>query len=362
MTPATDNFQIPQLSPPVAMMGLDGERSHAMTEAAANGYDIIGDVHGCATKLEALLVELGYQKASGTGEYRHPDRQAIFVGDLIDRGKEQLQVLHVVKSMVDAGSAKIVMGNHEFNALAYDTEWPRGSGKFLRPHDDPANPNSAKNADQHQAFLDQVKGADRRRYLEWFTTIPLWLDLGDLRVVHACWHDDSISVVEQRCGSATPFHDVNHLVAASDEDDVLFHAIETLLKGPEISLVDHEQPKYNDKDGHPRGSARMRWWNSDARTLRDIAEMGGNYTTEAGDPYPPLPELELASTQSHVYTGKVPVFYGHYWRQGSPKHRHDWTDYTACVDFSAVKGGALTAYRWSGEKHIRPEHYVPGPA
>lgn len=85
--------------------------------------------------------------------------------------------------------------------------------------------------------------------------------------------------------------------------------------------------------------------------------MGGNFTTEAGDPYPPLPELEVADALSHVYIGKVPVFYGHYWRQGSPKHRHDWTAYTACVDFSAVRGGALTAYRWSGEKQIRPDHY-----
>ncbi len=314
------------------------------------GYDIIGDVHGCAAQLEALLVVLDYQKQNNTSEYRHPDRQAIFVGDLIDRGGEQLQVLHIVQSMVAAGSAMIVMGNHEFNALAYDTEWPPGSGTFLRAH-------TEKNTSQHQAFLDQVTGADRRLYLEWFTTIPLWLDLGDLRVVHACWHDDSIAVVEQECGSSAPFADVNHLVAASDENDPLFTAVETLLKGPEISLVHHDQPPYHDKDGHPRDNARMQWWNGEARTLRDIAEMGGNFTTEAGDPYPPLPEVEVADTLTHVYTDTVPVFYGHYWRQQPPKHRHDWTAYTACVDFSAVRGGALTAYRWSGEKQIRPDHY-----
>jgi hypothetical protein len=62
----------------------------------ADGYDIIGDVHGCAAQLEALLVELGYQIADGTGEYRHPRRQTVFVGDLIDRGGEQLRVLEQV--------------------------------------------------------------------------------------------------------------------------------------------------------------------------------------------------------------------------------------------------------------------------
>jgi hypothetical protein len=331
-----------------------------MKDSAAEGYDIIGDVHGCATQLEALLIELGYRPAGGAGEYRHPHRRAIFVGDLIDRGDQQLRVLQVVKDMVDAGSARIVMGNHEFNAIAYHTEWPPGSGKYLRAHDDPENPWSQKNTRQHQAFLDQVTGVDRRCYLEWFTTMPLWLDLGDLRVVHACWHDDSIADVEQRCGSTIPFTELDHLVSASTDGDPLHRAVETLLKGPEISLVDHGQPAYYDKDGVPRDNARVQWWNSSARTLRDIAEMGGNFTTASGETYPPLPELKLPSgTQSYVYGGQVPVFYGHYWRQGSPKRRHDWTDYTACVDFSAVTGGTLTAYRWSGENQVRPDHYVP---
>jgi len=55
------------------------------------------------------------------------------------------------------------------------------------------------------------------------------------------------------------------------------------------------------------------------------------------------------------------VFYGHYWRQGSPAPGDDFTERTACVDFSAAKGGALTAYRWSGERWIRPENYVQVP-
>ncbi|WP_029106754.1 metallophosphoesterase [Mycobacterium sp. URHD0025] len=332
-----------------------------MTDTTVQGYDIIGDVHGCATTLELLLTELGYRKLSGTSEYRQPDRRAIFVGDLIDRGDEQLRVLQIVKDMVDAGSAQIVMGNHEFNALAYDTEWPAGSGKYLRAHDDPESPWSAKNTKQHATFLEQVTGADRRRYLDWFKTIPLWLDLGDLRVIHACWHQDSIDVVEQHCGSSTPFDDVRHLASATDKNHPLYQAIETLLKGPEISLVEHNLPEYHDKDGIPRPNARARWWNSDARNLRDIAEMGGNYTTATGEPYPLLPELELSGgDQTYVYPPGIPVFYGHYWRQGSPKHLHDWTDYTACVDFSAVKGGALTAYRWSaGEHRINPANYVP---
>jgi hypothetical protein len=92
--------------------------------------DIIGDVHGCATKLEELLTTLGYTLNDWTGAYWHPERTAIFVGDLVDRGEEQLRVLEDVKRMVDGGSAQVVMGNHEFNAIAYAIEHPAGSGPF----------------------------------------------------------------------------------------------------------------------------------------------------------------------------------------------------------------------------------------
>ena len=53
------------------------------------GYDIIGDIHGCATKLKALLVELGYRQ-DGSGVYLHPERTAVFVGDLVDPGADGL--------------------------------------------------------------------------------------------------------------------------------------------------------------------------------------------------------------------------------------------------------------------------------
>ena len=72
------------------------------------GYDIIGDIHGCAAELTALLGQLGY-RPDDDGVHRHPERTAVFVGDLIDRGPGQLEVLRTVKAMVDAGAAKITM-------------------------------------------------------------------------------------------------------------------------------------------------------------------------------------------------------------------------------------------------------------
>ncbi|WP_369830590.1 metallophosphoesterase [Mycobacterium sp. ACS1612] len=317
-----------------------------------NGYDIIGDVHGCATVLDDLLVKLGYRPDDRTGVYRHPARRAVFVGDLVDRGPDQRRVLELVKPMVDDGSAYIVMGNHEFNAIGYATEDPRTAGVYLREH-------SEKNTKQHRAFLAQLGDAERAHYVEWFQTLPLWLDLGDIRVVHACWHPQSIEIVERELGS-NRFSSASQFARASTRGNPLHDAVEVLLKGPEIDLTKHGQPPFIDWGGDLRNEARVRWWDDSAASLRDIAELGGDFTTEDGDPYPALPETAVPEDyRSFVYTDDVPVFYGHYWRDGSPTHRQDWTGRTACVDFSAAKpGGVLVAYRWSGESEIRAENYV----
>ncbi|MYY82144.1 MULTISPECIES: polynucleotide kinase-phosphatase [unclassified Streptomyces] len=71
-------------------------------------FDIVGDIHGCAAELETLLGKLGY--VDGV----HPEgRTAVFVGDLVDRGPDTPGVLRRVMSMVAAGTALCVPGNHE---------------------------------------------------------------------------------------------------------------------------------------------------------------------------------------------------------------------------------------------------------
>lgn len=315
------------------------------------GYDIIGDIHGYADQLEKLLAEMGYRVSSESGAYHHPSRTAIFVGDLIDRGPEHLRVLEIVTAMVDAGSARMVLGNHEFNALAYATEAPGRPGTYLRPH-------SEKNSQQHHEFLEQVSGETRGRYLAWFWQQPLWLDLGDIRVVHACWHQESIDVLERELGG-NRLRSVDDLVRASTKGDPVYVAVETVLKGPEISLTEYKQEPYLDKDRHPRDKARLRWWDGEATTLRDLAEIGESFTMVDGKPYPLLPDIEVAEKfRAFVYEDEVPVFYGHYWRDGRPQEIRDWTGVTACVDFSVAKGGALMAYRWSGESRIEPDNYI----
>jgi protein phosphatase len=86
-------------------------------------FDVIGDVHGCLDELQALLAKLGYEGGPRLDEkpgqvLRHPrGRKAVFVGDLVDRGPDVPAVLRTAMSMVEAGTALCVPGNHEMKLL-----------------------------------------------------------------------------------------------------------------------------------------------------------------------------------------------------------------------------------------------------
>ncbi|MEU1274819.1 polynucleotide kinase-phosphatase [Streptomyces sp. NPDC005799] len=93
----------------------DVENATVVTEKRFNDlthltgpFDIIGDIHGCASELESLLGKLGYTDGV------HPEgRTAVFVGDLVDRGPDSPGVLRRVMAMVKSGNALCVPGNHE---------------------------------------------------------------------------------------------------------------------------------------------------------------------------------------------------------------------------------------------------------
>jgi len=88
-------------------------------------FDIIGDVHGCFDELVDLLTKLGYsleRQSNGATSSRYsveaPEgRKAIFLGDLVDRGPKIPETLRLVMSMVEAGSALCVPGNHDIKLM-----------------------------------------------------------------------------------------------------------------------------------------------------------------------------------------------------------------------------------------------------
>jgi hypothetical protein len=294
--------------------------------------DIIGDVHGQFDKLVALLEHLEYSLSGGV--YRHSSRTAVFVGDLIDRGPKQLATIDLVRRMVEAGSARCIMGNHEFNGIAWATPDPKFPGEFLRPH------GKAGNLQQHQAFLSEVEGKPKHdEVIAWFKTLPLWLDVGGLRVVHACWHQSSMDQLWPLMGQNQTLTD-NLIVRASCKDNWEYKAIETVCKGPEVDLP--PGISFRDKEGKVRTEVRVRWWQEDLSTYRKAAI--GPPADMQMIPDVPMP----AEWAAHPYEG-CPVVFGHYWFTGEPKVI---SPRFACVDYSAARDGPLVAYRWDGEAEL----------
>lgn len=315
-------------------------------------YDVIGDIHGHADQLEALLKLMGYRESLGA--WRHPDRQAVFVGDFIDRGPKQVESLLIAKRMVDAGTALAVMGNHEFNAIGWYTPDPSRPNEYLRPH-------TPSNCHQHEAFLKEVEDTPlHREIIEWFKTLPLWLELPGLNIVHACWHERFMAELAPLLGPDRTLPETLYGAAFSKPDDeasmdtahfTVFKALEALLKGMEVELPNGRW--FVDADGNTRTRARVQWWRSGHVPYNDAAEATAAIRAQLADVDP----AHAVPTHATLgYSRDVPVLFGHYWRTGSPEVIDGGR--LSCVDYSVAKDGSLVAYRWEGEPWLVNEQFV----
>jgi hypothetical protein len=316
-------------------------------------YDIIGDVHGHAEALEALLKELGYREQEGC--YRHPQRLALFLGDLIDRGTESFRTLEMIKAMVDEGSALIVMGNHEYNALCYHTRDSRGN--FLRPH-------SRKNRAQHQEVLTEIEKRGEEWWemiLEWFRRLPLFLELEGLRIVHACWDRRSIDFMKNNPGRDSRGRLTDEfLIRSSQKGSDAFNAVEALLQGLEIMLPPGHPGVY-DKENLLRRALRLKWWidcheRENWQTYEQAVRVDEDSLARiAGLEIPGELLKEIKNIEEKENSPGPPVFFGHYWFNGEPR---PLTETAACLDYSVARGGKLVCYRWDGEQTLNPAKFT----
>lgn len=300
-------------------------------------HDLIGDIHGHADELEALLKKLGYTKEGDA--YRHPTRTVVFLGDYIDRGPKIPETLAIVRAMVDAGNAMALMGNHEYNALCYHL--PIGDGKFLREHSD-------KNIHQHEETLRQFGNSPERLapWLAWFRMLPLSLETETFRAVHACWDQRHIELLKNEEG-AQPITD--DWLRRSAEDNPLYTAVDETLKGKEIELP--EGQTFKDKYKVERNEIRIRWWeHPEAQSYR-------SYSVTQEEELSEDPVTEFKHADGFIYgSHERPVFFGHYWLQAH--HPAILRANIACLDHSVAKDGSLMAYRFDGEQVLDPGKLV----
>jgi hypothetical protein len=181
--------------------------------------------------------------------------------------------------------------------------------------------------------------------VDWFRTLPMYIDEPRIRVVHACWHQASIDWLRSHCrsdGTLPP----ECYEEGSRKGTGAFFAIETVCKGLEAALPGGVS--FLDKDGKERREARVRWWDPNLETFRQAA-IGPDELLER------IPDVPFpAESRPAPYVGP-PVFFGHYWLTGRPRQL---AEYAACVDYSVGRGGPLVAYRWSGEQTLNSDNFV----
>lgn len=321
------------------------DESRGKSNGCVRGYDIVGDVHGCAHTLARLLKKLGYDNQDGY--YKHPIRKVIFVGDIVDRGPHITEALKIVKDMVDHKSAQCILGNHEINALAYTTQINEHESEgdepiYVRAHNARNNRQIAETLTQFAAHPELW-----REYLQWFLTLPLYIEVDGVRIVHACWDEEIIATLERDYNG--PFISRDFLIRSHDKGSFEARAIDILTRGTDLPMPNNRT--ITGSDGYVRSFFRTKFWAHNPKKFKDVVFQP--------DPLPnDLLEHPLDSGHNDKLlrydTTANPVFVGHYWLQGKPK---PIKDNIACVDYSAVKYGRLVAYRFSGEKKLQEENF-----
>ncbi|MDC0088129.1 hypothetical protein OAI07_01160 [Akkermansiaceae bacterium] len=316
-------------------------------------YDIIGDLHGHYHKLIEILETLGYIK--GEKAYYHPEgRKIAFLGDYIDPKSNDIPhdvpaVLKTVKAMVDDNQAVAIMGNHEFNAVAYATQ--DGDGSYLRPHE---TRNREQGRKSYEAMEGGFDGAEWQGWIKWFKALPMFLELDGLRLVHAFWKQDAIDALkklEEKYGRPL-LENHDFLVNANKRGEYEYQLVEWVLKGLEIELPVGKF--YHDHQGIKRKQFRAKWFEDElnGKGVADLTFPFGVFEVENH----PLPEIHKDKFPGYSKAAP-PVFFGHYFKPENDPLKPELPN-LACLDFSIAKGGPIVAYRWNGEQTLDPENYL----
>ncbi len=298
-------------------------------------YDIIGDVHGHATLLKKLLKELGYVKtASG---YAHSGRKAVFVGDFINRGPEIRQTVQLIRKMTEGGHAYALLGNHEVNAILYHLKDERKI---------PLLKKESKRAHTVVQTLQQFskQPGEWKEHLKWMRSLPLFLDLGEIRIVHACWTDENIEILKNQLPEGKKAKSIFRNLVLDPKSSLSQSILQTTrgihhILPPDIRIYDNRRRIHR--------FYRIRWWEEAAGlTFQQFSFESKFRLPEYSIPPEIMPEITPYPEEA------PPVFFGHYCRgNGSLLIRNN----LCCVDGCVMGKGRLVAYRWDGEKILNTD-------
>jgi bis(5'-nucleosyl)-tetraphosphatase (symmetrical) len=249
----------------------------------------IGDVQGCFSALLTLLDRLRFDRTRD---------QLWFVGDLVNRGPQSLEVLRFVKALGD--SAVTVLGNHDLHLLAV----AYGRGR-LKPKD---------------TFTDVLAAPDRDDLLTWLRHRPLLHHnaTSGMTLIHAGLPPQWTLAMAQACAAEA----------------------EAVLRGPDYLLF------FDNLDGPARGQevpvsdkwGRLRYITHCLTRLR-YCDADGRLNAEAtGPPGSQPPAYFPWFAIPHRASADLNIVFGHWSTLGLYQAPGVYALDTGCVG-----GGALTA-------------------
>lgn len=259
----------------------------------------IGDVQGCYGELQNLLAQVDYT----------PTRDQLwFVGDLVNRGPQSLQVLRFVKNL--GSTAHCVLGNHDLHLLAV-----AAGCEHVRDSD---------------TFHDVLAAPDCDELLDWLCHLPL------------LYHDAATSFTMIHAG-LPPQWDLAQARACATE-------VEAVLRGPARDtflrqMYGNEPDSWSDA---LRGMPRLRFITNCFTRLRYCDAEGRLALQEKGapgsQPAPWVPWFTVPTRRSR----DLNILFGHWSTLG---------EYSApgvyALDTGCVWGGSLSALRIDGREHRR---------
>jgi hypothetical protein len=241
--------------------------------------------------------------------------------------------------MVQNGTGLAILGNHELNAIGHFTRNKQGV-----PYREATGSNQRMMERLKAEYVDDPLLL--KDTLKWLRQLPLFLDLGGIRIVHAYWAPENLQLITEKMvkGRLTKSL-LNELFNARSE---FGDAVRQTTRGIEIRLP--RDLIIKDDKNIRRTNFRIKWWKHPEEPTFNKMSYGNKFVLPN---YTVPPEFLFPF---RVYMPNEPiVFIGHYCIDSGPLIP---TGNVCCVDNCVANGGRLAAYRWSGESTAEEANFV----
>ena len=152
------------------------------------------------------------------------------------------------RKMVEAGTAQAILGNHELNALYFWQKDPNGG--YLREHTINKILIHSKTMASFQHYQPEFYD-----HLDWFLSLPLFIETENFRAQHACFDMENIQTLRREGLEIISNRENLFRILANKK---IRRAVMDTVQGPEVEL--ENGATYRDSEEVLRTRARIKWW------------------------------------------------------------------------------------------------------